>query len=158
MPTMPMTNDNSLAAEVQRQAERAADKNQECFKQVNQAAIDASTFAVKTLVLINGGAAVALLAFIGALVRDDKASVSVIAATLVWFAVGVATGAGSAMVAYCTHYSTSVSTALIHDRWQYQLWRWLAVGFQMFGALLALASLVMFIIGMLAVRSALGRL
>lgn len=66
-------------------AERAHDKSEEFVLQVNEAAINGSNLALRMAMLINGGAAVALLTFVGGLSGEQKRAV---AATLNWFAGG----------------------------------------------------------------------
>jgi hypothetical protein len=64
-------------------AERAHDKSYEFRTQTNEAAMQGGNLALRMGLLINGGAAVALLTFIGTLPVDQKRA---IAATLSWFA------------------------------------------------------------------------
>lgn len=88
-------------------AERAHDKNTEFFHHVNKAAIDASYIALRTAVLINGGAAVAVLAFLGSLASSDKVQfgqISQMASSLKLFAWGVASAAFAMVTAYLTNY------------------------------------------------------
>jgi hypothetical protein len=67
----------------QRAAERAHDTSKEVALQVNEAAISAGNLALRMSLLINGGAAAALLTFVGGLPANQKRAV---ADTLVWFA------------------------------------------------------------------------
>jgi len=67
----------------QRAAERAHDKSRESFNQINKSVVEGGNLALRMALLINGGAAVALLTFIGPLPADQKRAV---AASLDWFA------------------------------------------------------------------------
>src|SRR6266581_8178796 len=53
-------------------AHRAHDKSNAFHTYVNQAAIDSGNLALRTLILINGGAAIAVLAFLGAVSAKEK--------------------------------------------------------------------------------------
>jgi hypothetical protein len=121
-------------------------------------------------VLINGGAAISVLAFIGGLASRDKVSLQAItqtAGTLVWFAVGVAVATLSMGLAYFTNLCIAQDATFRQKTFQHpylqetdksrvykqtaEIFRWLAV----FGAI---ASLVLFICGMFAVKCAVGSL
>jgi hypothetical protein len=68
-----------------RDAERAHDNNDEFFHKVNEAAITAANLALRMSLLLNGGAAISVLSFIGNLPAEKKPFV---AGGLVWFAWG----------------------------------------------------------------------
>jgi hypothetical protein len=88
-------------------AYRAHDKSIEFHTYVNQAAIDGANLALRTLIIINGGAAVAVLAFIGAVASKDKidlTQIGLVAHTLRYFAAGVACAAAAMALAYFTHF------------------------------------------------------
>lgn len=89
-------------------AERQHDNENEFGRRANEAAVDNASFAIRSLLLINGGAGVALLAFIGALVsKDSKISpdrIPNLAYPLTWFAWGVAFASAAAALAYLTNY------------------------------------------------------
>lgn len=90
-----------------RDAERAHDKNTEFFHNVNKAAIETSYVALRTAVLINGGAAVAVLAFLGSLASGNRVQISQLsqmASSLKLFAWGVASAAFAMVTAYLTNY------------------------------------------------------
>jgi hypothetical protein len=59
-----------------RQAERAHNANDEFFHRANEAAVKSAEAAVRIALLINGGAAVSLLAFIGGLAAQGKVKTS----------------------------------------------------------------------------------
>jgi hypothetical protein len=75
---------------------REHDRSREYQKATDEAVIKGGELAIRTVMLINGGAAVAVLAFIGALVREGGVSVKEIAGvstSLLWFGGGVAAAA-----------------------------------------------------------------
>jgi hypothetical protein len=79
--------------EIHRSDAIRAHENEDKFsEQTNEAAISTGNLTLRMAMLINGGAAVALLAFIGGLLSKDKGTyghVSEIAASLMWFGWGV---------------------------------------------------------------------
>src|SRR5437016_1671579 len=95
------------ADEIRRRvAERAHDQSHELAKLLNEAATRDAQGAIRILLAINGGAAVALLAFTGGLVARSTVSMANIAETvanLKWFALGVITSAFAAAMAYLTN-------------------------------------------------------
>jgi hypothetical protein len=141
-------------------AQRAHDNSNDFHTYTNKAALDAANLALRTLVLINGGAAVAILAFLGAIASKDKIDleqVSHVANTLRFYAVGVAFGVAAMALAYLTNYfMASVENA--KDRmWEHpfvrdneksrQMMRVNRV-FHVLSFLLAFTSLSLFIVGM----------
>jgi hypothetical protein len=114
--------------------------------------------------LINGGAAVALLTFIGTLTVDQKRSVAPI---LAWFAWGVVAASGALVTAYFTN--RAVSGTERSKLWQWDLphvkdgpntWKWkLAYWvFLAIAVILGLGSLGLFVAGMWAAQEALTKL
>src|SRR5262249_39687793 len=147
-----------------RAAERAHDTWREFALQVNEAAISAGNLALRMSLLINGGAAAALLTFVGGLPANQKRAV---ADTLVWFAWGVAAAVAGLGLAYFTNYATArmERSKIWHSQPPYvrdgpdtARWKRLNLGFHIAAVIVGLASLVLFIIGMLYVRSALTTL
>ena len=145
-------------------AERAHDREEEFARQTNDAAINGANLAIRMALLINGGAAVALLTFVGNLPAGQKQA---IARTLDWFAWGVAAALAALALAYFTNYFI---VGKIRSRiWTYEppyvkdgpttkrrnivvlLFRCLAI-------FVGIGSLVLFIGGMLAVRAALTKM
>lgn len=90
-------------------AQREHDMVREHAIKINEAAATSANQALRTALLINGGAAVSMLAFIGGLVSNGKVPVgsqlASIAAPLIWFAVGVAFAGLATAFAYFTNYS-----------------------------------------------------
>jgi hypothetical protein len=88
-------------------AHRAHDTSDAFHTYVNQAAIESSNTALKTLIVINGGAAIAVLTFLGGVASKDKidfATVAPVAYTIRYFAFGVALTMAGMAFTYLTHY------------------------------------------------------
>jgi hypothetical protein len=142
---------------------RAHDKLDDYQTYVDQAAIKAGEFALRMSLLINGGAAIALLTFIGNLGKDKK----LFADTLVWFASGVALAVSALALSYFTNLFTAGMAGSRLRTWQhpyiqpgpttsrYTILRWV---FHVAAILFGLASLAAFVCGMLRVRDALTHL
>src|ERR1700676_1320142 len=78
---------------VREEAHRAHDNRVAFHNYVNQAAMESANIALKTLIVINGGAAIAILTFLGGVASKDKidiAHVTPVAMTIRYFAIGVA--------------------------------------------------------------------
>jgi hypothetical protein len=150
----------------QRHAERAHDANTEFFKFANDSAIRNAESAVKAVMLINGGATVSLLAFVGGLAGQGKVQfgqLAVFANSLTWFASGVALAAAMAAFAYFTNYCIAGSASRMLRNWEHpylhatpQSKRWQRAGIIFHVAAIAtgLGSLVVFLCGIISVRSA----
>jgi hypothetical protein len=88
-------------------AHRAHDNSDAFHTYTNQAAIESSNIALKTLIVINGGAAIAVLTFLGGVASKDKidfATVAAVAYTIRYFAFGVASAMAAMAFSYLTHY------------------------------------------------------
>jgi hypothetical protein len=133
----------------------------EAFHKANEAASSAANLALRMSLLINGGAAVVLLAFIKDLSEQQQHAV---ADTLVWFGFGVIAAVIALALAYFTNYSLGgvviskvptdqhpyfrdgPTTARWTRRYWAFLWAAIIVGF---------GSVVLFVVGLLLVRKAL---
>lgn len=88
------------------------DNHQQLARANLEAALSSAALALRTIVLINGGAAVAILAFLGTLMgRTDKAAATTrqleaLTGSLAWFAIGVVFGALAMGLAYFTNLSS----------------------------------------------------
>ena len=88
-------------------AKRAHDEALDLQTKTNEATMSSAQVAIRTGVLINGGAAVTVLGFIGALAGQGRvpvAQLSAIAGSLLWFAFGVASGTLALGLSYFTNY------------------------------------------------------
>jgi hypothetical protein len=145
-------------------AERAHDKSHELRTQSNEAAIQGGNLALRMGLLINGGAAIALLTFIGTLTVDQKRT---IAATLTYFAWAVVFATGALAAAYFTNWIASGAERSRIWQWEWPhvkdgphthkwtLTYWVFLGISI---ILGLGSLGLFVAGMWAVQDALTKL
>jgi hypothetical protein len=141
-------------------AHRAHDNSVAFHTYVNQATIESANIALKTLIVINGGAAIAVLTFLGGVASKDKidfAAVAPVAMTIRYFAIGVALTLAAMAFSYLTNYfmaGVEVSRQKTYTRpyvidgantdnqkWWNNLFHILSFGS-------ALASLLLFVIGM----------
>jgi hypothetical protein len=146
------------------EAIRAHDGEQDFWKQTNQAAIDSGSLAIKTAFLINGGAAVAMLTFIGGLVgqgRIGDTDLHSLSNSLMWFAAGVAFAAASTGAAYFTNFYTAASSSSKPRVWEHpylgkpeKKWVCLRMLFLYIAVLSGAASLGLFVAGMYKVKTA----
>lgn len=155
------------AHELQRQdAQRAHDKTDDFFDLANEAAVKAAESALRMAMLINGGAAVSVLAFIGGLVSQGRVKIdqlSGIADSLALFAIGTALSVGAMAASYFTHYFMGGIAASQIRMWEHpylkdapktKTMRRCNFGFHMLAIVLGLASLGMFVYAMFNVREA----
>ena len=96
-----MTPDELLNIRVEA-AVRAHDAENEFGRVANKAAIDSGTETLKAIVLINGGACVAILTFIGTLATKDKVPIG-LATPLTWFAIGLVMAVIASALGYFTN-------------------------------------------------------
>lgn len=104
-----------------RAAQRAHDDEKEFGQGANQAAIKAGEETVKASLLINGGSAVAMLAFIGTLASKDtlpRLHLMEITKPLLWFGAGVALAAVGSAAAYFTN--LMIAGASTHKSREYE--------------------------------------
>ena len=142
-------------------AERAHDRQEQSFQHMNETAISASHVALRTLLLINGGAAIALLSFDG---RLPPLQARAVAATLVWFSLGVVATAIAMALAYFTHFCMAGGIASIAKSYEHPFvskgpktsqWERGKLVCHILSAVFAAVSMSLFVIGMFAVRAAL---
>jgi hypothetical protein len=153
-----------------RAAERAHDDETVFHRYVNEATIKAGENVNRTAILINGGACVAILAFLGSLASQGRVGSSQlgdVAGSLTWFAGGVAVGALAAGAAYATNYSIAVLSSsrarewdqpFIRDGQRSNRWRWIARSFHILTIALGIGSVAAFGLGIVPVRKSIGRL
>ena len=151
-------------------AHRAHDASTDFWHKVNDAALENANLALRTAVLINGGAAIAVLTFVGGMAAKDKfgaAQITAIAGSILWFACGVAIAGLSMFLAYLTNYSiVAVETSKVkvwdhpfiqpgpRTKWLF----WVAKSIHGLALFFGLASLVLFVVGMFAVWHSLVKL
>lgn len=172
MPTKEETEHAKLLKEINREdAKRAHDANRDHAFRTNEAAVNSANLALRTILIVNGGAAIALLTFIGGLVSNGKLPVGdrliVVTAPLNYFAWGVALATLSMALGYFTNFSaTSIAVALkatwkhpyLEETKESQKWRRLYMTSILLAIGTAFGSLGLFICGMVAVRTAISHL
>ena len=145
-------------------AQRAHDRSNAFARQINEAAINAANLTLRMALLVNGGAAVALLTFIGGLPAEQKRAV---AATLDWFAWGVAAALAGLACAYFTNHGLAVQERskaftdvppYVIDGPNTKRWRSVVLVFRVLAIIVGSASVLLFLVGMLSVRVALTKL
>jgi magnesium-transporting ATPase (P-type) len=95
------------AEKIREEAHRAHDNSLAFHTYVNQATIESANIALKTLIVINGGAAIAILTFLGGVASKDKinlANVTPVAMTIRYFAIGVGLTLAAMAFSYLTNY------------------------------------------------------
>ena len=149
--------------------DREHDRHGRFIEGVNDATIRSGEFALQNSMFINGGAAVTVLAFLGAVVGKEGTAtpgLGTVATNLGWFACGAAFSLSAMLAAYLTNYFTVITASsqvrkaespYIHDglitkRWRVgkKLCHWLAV-------ILGLLSIIMFVIGLWEIQSSISR-
>lgn len=99
---------------------RAHDELNDQLQGFNRAAIETANIAVRSLLLINGGASVALLAFVGAVESGNSAINSDVLVEPIWrFAVGVGLAVLTAIFAYLVNYLDAVITGAKLRIWEH---------------------------------------
>jgi hypothetical protein len=148
-------------------AHRAHDQQHVLVEYLNKGAMDSGTAALRALILINGGAAAATLAFLGGLIGQGRIKVDEhfydVTRSLLWFATGVALAAFALGLAYLTNASAASAAASYQKTWVHpyiegtaasKRWNWARVIFQLLAIACALASVLVFVGGMWSVRGA----
>jgi hypothetical protein len=151
-------------------AHRAHDKNSEFHSYVNKAAIETANLSLRTLVVINGGAAIAVLTFLGGVASKEQidfAKVGVVASTLKWFAFGVALAVTAMALSYLTNFATASIASSRTQNWEHpyvadgpktKWWRITNRVFHFLAMVTAFASLGLFVEGMFAASDAVTHL
>jgi len=96
------------------QAERAHDVQKEFVFRSNAASIESGHSVLRAIALINGGAVIVLLGFIGVLADKNKLSADdlhAVADSLLWFARGIFCTAVASGAAFLVNYSTAIGHA-----------------------------------------------
>ena len=87
-------------------AMRAHDRSDQALDAAQKAALETSTIAIRAMILVNGGAVIALLAFVSAIEtsKNDAIQSSELVAPISWFALGVGSAIVTAAMAYVVNY------------------------------------------------------
>ena len=152
------------------EAKRAHDTNLDFHDDVNKEAVGASNLTLRTLVVINGGAAIAVLTFVGGVAAKDKvdfAQVSLVAGTIKWFAFGVALAVSGMALSYLTHFATASVTYSMVKTWEHPYvtdgpktkpWRSATRVLHIAAIVAAIGSLALFLTGMFTTSDAITHL
>lgn len=143
-------------------AKRVHDISQEFHTYTNKAAIDGANMALRTLIVINGGAAIAILTFLSGVASKDKidfTKVGAVADTIKYFAIGVALALVGMALSYFTHFFMAGVEGRKRKIWEHPFLedtpsskrnRKLNAIFHVLAFVAALASLILFLVGMFA--------
>ena len=150
--------------QVRDEARRAHDRFAEFHLALSESAIKNSELTLRTGVLINGGAAISVLAFIGGPQgRIGISQLGGIADCLILFALGVASATAGMCFAYLTHYFTfagqesnklSGEPPFVQSGPTTKWWKLSARVVYDLAILACLASLILFVMGMFDVKDA----
>jgi hypothetical protein len=126
------------------------------FQMINEKAADTSNFFLKSAVLINGGASIAVLGFVASASQsglDLKEMVPLVLGALLWFAWGLTASVVSVALAYLTHYAQLVR--INNKKTEDETW-WTANKrlLHLAAGAGALASIAFFVLGCYAVKEA----
>ena len=152
-----------LEEHVRRDAERVHDRIDKHVILNDEAAVKSGEAAIRTVILSNGGAVVAVLAFLGNLSsKVSPQQISAVANSLTYFSLGVAAGLLAMLGAYFTNYYHSCMGSSWVRTWQHpyfhdgpetpyyrrlaSLYHWLAI-------IAGTASLLLLIYGIVDVRA-----
>jgi hypothetical protein len=155
---------------VREDAHRAHDQNTEFHTYVNKGTTETANLTLRTLIVINGGAAIAVLTFLGGVASKDKIDfikVGAVANTLRWFAFGVALAVLGMALSYLTNYAIASIASSMIKTWQHpyvidgsktKKWRRLNKVFHISAIAVAIGALALFLVGMFAASDAITHL
>ena len=154
----PHEHEKCVYEQVRNEERRAHDRFAEFHLALSESAIKSSELTLRTAVIINGGAAISVLAFIAAQGRIGVSQLGGIADCLILFALGVASATAGMCFSYLTHYFTFAgqeSNKLSGEPGPTTKWWKLSARVVYDLAILAcLASLILFVMGMFDVKDA----
>lgn len=128
----------------------------ELYKHLNDKIVEAGNLYFRSAILINGGAAVAVLGFVASIAKADDRFGSVIyqvAGAVALFAFGAAAAVGGIALAYLTNYAATASLNNQGEKHE-KLFDAIKRGFHIASIAAAFASIVLFVMGALAVKAA----
>jgi hypothetical protein len=156
-------------ADTLRAAERAHDKEHDLWKLLAEATARDAQAAIRLILAINGGAAIAVLAFAAGLVSRQSqlpgSSITPIIGSLRWFAYGVISTGLAAVAAYLSNGSHGSATGTRERIWQHpyvqptsaaRIWLFSARFFHAVGMIAAVLGLVCFTYGLFKVQQKVG--
>jgi len=134
--------------------QRPPDRQWEFFQSTREAAFKSMDALLRTLILIHGGAAVAILAFVGGLASQNRiqmAQLSNVTNSIIIFAFGVLGAIVAMLLNYCTLYSTAMHTQSFKGHSPWATAKKLA---EIISIAITQISILLFIYGSFAVRDA----
>lgn len=161
---------NSSAELEQKCAEKYHERDWRLLESIYQTTISSANNALRTLVIIHGGAVIALLAFIGNVMSSEKydnSSIVLFSDPLLYFCLGIAAVILSMAFAYFTSYCLGTSIAERNHQYQYPYvvhtkksknWHVASAIAEVFAVMLGFVSLGLFVYGMVEARDALRAL
>jgi hypothetical protein len=165
-PEQPFDHEKWLHEMKREDAHRAHDRTSDFYDQLNESSIKSSVITLRACLLINGGAAVSVLAFIGGLASKELIGVSQLAPvadSLVKFAFGVVAAVAGMGLSYVVHYLTGANAISMEKVWEHpwvkpgkrtRLFAILKASTHVLAVVVALSSVVFFVCGIYSVRSA----
>jgi len=149
-------------------AESAWAQNDAFIQATNRTAVESARLALRMVILINGGAAISLLAFVGSVVTQGHVKIgspqlSSLALTRLWVASGVAAAMFAMGLGYFTNLALSIHARRLQRSWQPPYFvdtpaskraAWLVDGLRWTTGVLGFGALALFVVGMIGVYSA----
>jgi hypothetical protein len=148
------------------EARRAHDRLDAFSLSINDSMIKSADAMIRNCLLISGGAAVAILAFMGAVISKDPGSHKIIgdiAGSLTYFAWGVVTSIVALGLAYIVHFLTYKHAPSQKKVWVHPYivpgkhtawWAGLKIGLHALAVAVAVVSAALFVMGLFAVKHA----
>jgi hypothetical protein len=149
------------------QARHDHDLLNEIRNQADKAAVESAHLVFRTAVLINGGAAVSMLAFVGGLISQNRLTfgpqLSAMTVPLVLFAFGVLAGALGIGCVYFVNFCATGHVQSFARQWEHphffetaasRRWRYAAILSRGLAIARGLAAAILFVCGVLEVRGA----
>jgi hypothetical protein len=149
------------------EAHRAHDALTNFYGSVNESTIKSGDAVLRACLLINGGAAVAILAFMGTVISREPTTsskvIAQIAPNLNWFVGGVVAAVVAMGLTYVVHFLTYLRATSQKKVWEHPYiapgehtatWGWLKTVLHWVTILLAFLSVGFFVFGLLAMERA----
>jgi len=134
----------------------------EFFEKTHDQTFTAAQNFLKTTAVINGGAAVAILAFIGSLIGragHSGTDLKSISHTLLWFVAGVvASSLAMAASYFATLFILPLTVSAISGQPTKRIWRILTFTFGFLTTFLGIFSIILFVVGVLEAQYAIETL
>lgn len=147
-------------------AQRTHDRYNALHDQQAQEAVLNGREGIKALILINGGAAITMLGFVGAFAGKtgfDIKHLTPIANSLLWFAGGIVLAVTSFGFSYVANFAYAACTSRMKTSYEHPFvtdtpgsiwWRELGIKFHYAALAIAALGLVLFLLGIWSVRNA----